>query len=119
MEGVFWFVKDIEDDDYHIIFLTISADKSNFCGNSKNGLTYTHKLTWEQLTVTESKYIRKKAWNYFPRGRVDIKNGKASVYLNPIINERRYKDVIVDAFHLEAIPHRFVSDGSYHYKCGE
>lgn len=107
----------MEDDDYHIIFLTIPADKSNFSGNSKNGLTYIHKLTWEQLTVTESKYIKKKAWNHFPRGRVDIKNGKASVYLNPVINESMYRNAIVNAFHLDTIPHRFVSDGSYHYEC--
>lgn len=114
--GIFWFVKEESDDDLHILFLEIPAE-DDFVGNSKNGRTYNHKLTWETVAVSQPKSIRSKSWNDFPRGRVEMRHGKATVYLNPILNEERYQEAIVEAFHLHDTPHRFLSDGSEHYFC--
>lgn len=113
-KGIFWFVKKDEDDELHILYLDIPID-SEFVGNSKNGLTYTHEKTWEDLASDEPSEIRNKEWNYFPRGRVEIRNNKATIYLNPHINIPMYQESIIKAFNLQRIPHRFVSDGSSHY----
>ena len=33
-------------------------------------------------------YITKnKPYNYYPRGRVEIKNGKVSIYMNPVLRK--------------------------------
>lgn len=110
--GIFWF---IPQEDYKIIYIDIPED--NFIGNSKNGLTYTHEKTWANLVYREPAYIRNKPWNYYPRGRVEIINNKARVYLNPNINIEECQKEIINKFNLYKIPVKFISDGSKHYKC--
>ena len=86
--------------------------------NSNNGETFNHERTWGYL---EKKQTFGQKYNYFPRGRVEISNGKATIYLNPNINTEEVKQFIIDEFHLYKINGissvRTVSDGSDHYKC--
>lgn len=114
-KGIFWFVKSEGDNEFDILYLDIPNDP-NFIGNSKNGLTYTHEKTWKDLISGLPGDIKNKNWNYFPRGRVELKNNKATIYLNPNINKPEYQDKIIDAFHLHRISYRFIPDGSDHYK---
>ena len=116
LKGIFWFVKESSDNDFRIITLTISPEDSEFTGNSKNGQTYNHKLSWNLITENESREIKKQEWNYFPRGRVEITRNKAAVYLNPVLNEEKYQKEITAAFDLSSLNVRFISDGSEHYK---
>ena len=50
--------------------------------SSKSGNNFNHKAEWSKLpkSVTNGQ-----PYNYYPRGRVEIKNNKAKVYLNPIL----------------------------------
>ena len=50
--------------------------------SSKSGNNFNHKVEWSKLpkSVTCGQ-----PYNYYPRGRVEIKNNKAKVYLNPIL----------------------------------
>ena len=50
--------------------------------SSKSGNNFNHKAEWSKLpkSVTNGQ-----PYNYYPRGRVEIKNHKAKVYLNPIL----------------------------------
>lgn len=113
-KGIFWFVKKDHEDEYKILYLGIPVSE-DIQGNSKNGLTYTHEKTWKSL-VTD-KEISSYSWNYFPRGRVELRNFKANIYLNPNIDCEPYRSMIIDAFNLKCTPCRFIADGSNHYKC--
>lgn len=112
-KGIFWFTPD---NDYQIIYLDVPTD-STFIGNSKNGLTYTHEKTWKYLVTNQPNYIKNKPWNYYPRGRVELINMTARVFLNPNINIEKCQKEIIDKFNLRSIFVKFISDGSNHYKC--
>lgn len=123
-KGIFWIV-DLDNIDNNSKYcFTIDSDINGnpLCDpellNSKNGETYNHEKTWNQL---DKKYTFNKKYNYFPRGRVEINRGKATIYLNPNINTDEVIDFIIDNFHLterNGITNiKIVSDGSDHYKC--
>ena len=86
--------------------------------NAKSGTTYNHEKLWRSLPRS---LTLGKAFNYFPRGRVEIQNAKATIYLNPQINTEEIQQFIIGEFNLyrynginKVIFH---SDGSEHYKC--
>ncbi len=85
--------------------------------NSKTGTNYNHRLLWESLSrgITGGK-----PFDYYPRGRVEIRNAKASVYLNPDINTYEIQSLTIQKFGLTADNGiksvRFISDGSNHYR---
>lgn len=80
----------------------------------KSGENFNHETEWQKIprSITDGK-----AYNYYPRGRVEIKNGKATIYLNPVLKTEAIQKMIISEFHLikENINVRFVSDGSLHY----
>lgn len=77
-----------------------------------------HKKIWSELprTVTQGK-----AYNYFPRGRVEIRKRKAFIFLNPCICYDRMIHKIKIEFGLyknETLGDILVKvDGSRHYRC--
>jgi hypothetical protein len=91
--------------------------ESEYPLNSKSGGNYNHNLLWESLP---KKITGGKQFNYYPRGRVEIKNGKASVFLNPDINYEDIQNLIVERFDLTKENGinkvTFLSDGSNHYQ---
>ena len=117
--GIFWIVDTnnlLNNVDY---CFTILCDKSgnplSLVGlNAKSGTTYNHELTWKSLPP---RLTHNKPYNYYPRGRVQIKNNKATVYLNPNINTDEIQQFIIDKFNLSSLSSiNFKSDGSNHYK---
>ena len=85
--------------------------------NSNGGTNYNHKLLW---AVLPKRVTHNQPFDYYPRGRVEIKNAKATVYLNPDVNTDKVQRLIISLFGLvkkNGINRvRFVSDGSVHYK---
>ena len=83
--------------------------------SSKSGDNFNHKAEWAKLSrgITGGH-----PYNYYPRGRVEVKNNKATVYFHPILNEPRAIDRISEGFGLYngTILVREVPDGSDHYK---
>ena len=63
--------------------------------NSKNEDNYNHKLLWASLPP---KMTHNKAFNYYPRGRVEIKRRKATIYLNPNIATEEVLDFLIEEF---------------------
>lgn len=83
--------------------------------NSKKGTSFTHKATWASL-VHRRKDLRRFPWDYFPRGRVEIRNNKAIIFINPnIVICDLYKQRIIKEFHLESIEVKVLVDNSIHY----
>ncbi|MBS5400180.1 MAG: hypothetical protein KHY08_13955 [Lachnospiraceae bacterium] len=104
LKGVFWLIEGN--------ILSVPYNEKFPFGVSRSGDTYVHREIWE--------YVRpegcKQAYNYYPRGRVEVKkNGKAVVYMNPNINFEYIKDII-EKFQLPEQP-RVIYDHSRHYKC--
>lgn len=121
-KGIFW-VKDVSNIEDTGIFLDIpcTSDGTPFDTselNAKTGTTYNHERTWPMLSneITDGK-----PYNYYPRGRVEIANGKATIFANPNIANQQLIDWCTDKFNLTAANGikkiRLIVDGSEHYKC--
>ena len=85
--------------------------------NSKKGDSFSHERSWPLATESLSQRICNRPWNHFPRGRVEIANGKATVYYNPVLSEwADFETAVVREFELDGFPMRFVPDYSSHYE---
>jgi hypothetical protein len=116
-------------DDYTLLLFPIPCDTDGnptggheFDLNAKSGDTYNHEKLWdgEIKGKTEHKPYCKKPFNYYPRGRVEIANNKATIYLNPHINKAEIVAEIktrcgLDDSSIGEV--RVVADGSGHYRC--
>lgn len=115
-KGVFWYIPDKGD----LIVKKVACDNNGTAMelteySSKSGDNFNHKIEWSKLLHSTTKG---KPYNFYPRGRVEIKRGTAIVYLNPALKEPRIEEKIKSEFSLldEAINIRFVADGSFHYE---
>ena len=118
-KGLFW----VSEDDTLITYkILCNADGSPLTPdlpyNSRKGNSFTHKNTWEEVAKEQPREIRSKAWNHFPRGRLEIKDSKVTVYHNPTLTSPEFEQKIKNNFELneEALTIRFIPDHSKHYK---
>ena len=119
-KGVFWIVEEQSEQYFFRIPCNSMGDitgATEYPLCAKNGNNYNHKILWSLLSKS---LTQNKPFDYFPRGRVEIHNAKAIVYLNPDINTEEIQNHIIDGFGLtketgiESV--RVISDGSNHYK---
>ena len=116
-KGIFWINPNDE-----LLVLKVKCDSSgNLLENiphdmlSKSGGNFNHKNAWNTLpkSVTDNK-----EYNFYPRGRAEIRNGKAIIFTNYITEELKQK--IIGAFYLSAgngiEQVIFKTDNSAHYK---
>lgn len=77
--------------------------------------TPSHMDVWPRL----ADHDRGKPWNYYPRGRVEIRGGRAIVFMNPLLFECAELEALLRAaFGIEdEIPVAFKADNSRHYRC--
>ena len=122
-KGLFWCTNKYSDPP---VFITISVEcdaignslESTVLFTSKSGANFNHAAEWQRLPkeVTQGK-----PYNYYPRGRVEVRDGKVTIFLNPVLNEERIVQAIKDAFDLkeggDIKSIRVISDGSRHYQC--
>ena len=128
--GIFWILSDCYDlSDYELLTFNIPCDPDgnpnnthSIVLNSKSGNTYNHKKLWESEVKNNRKYrpYNKKSYDYYPRGRIEISNNRAVIYLNPHINKPDFIDIIKQNFGLfpcNISEVRIIADGSDHYQC--
>ena len=86
--------------------------------NSRNADNYNHRMTWETFPASVTKG---RPFNYFPRGRIEIRNNRATVYLSPHLLSDEYLELIKSECCLDAehgiTKVRCIPDYSDHYKC--
>ena len=119
-KGIFWcdsFVRDSP----HLIVVSVKCDADGKSDrpidfSSKSGQNFNHKAEWQKLSRSVT---RGQPFNYYPRGRVEIKNRKATVYLNPDLNNTVVLNEIIENFELKNQQDlksiAVKSDGSSHY----
>lgn len=122
--GIFW-ITDVEDISSSKLYFTIPCNSSgenvydlSTEFTSRNGISYNHENTWKKL---DSKTTGNKPFNYYPRGRVEIRNGKATIYCSPYIYGEELKKWCIDKFNLTK-PNGITkivmnADNSEHYHC--
>ena len=102
--GVFWVI------DNQLLAFPFFEDATS--GVAKSGVTYNHKKLWSDIKPKGCT----KAYNYYPRGRVDFTNkGKPVIYMNPNIDDSFISEIKVE-FGLRDDP-IIRYDHSDHYKC--
>ena len=119
-KGIFW-CANFDTECPELITVSAACDKNGDSKepvrfSSKSGNNFNHRLEWERL---DRSITAGRPFNYYPRGRVEIKNGKATVFLNPAINKECIVRRIMDAFELmtgELNCINIKSDGSSHYR---
>lgn len=113
--GIFW-IKDIDNPTNELFFQVPTDEFGNSSNifNSKDGSTYNHELTWKELH-------QNKPFDYYPRGRIDIQNGTARIFINPNLNTPEILRLIKNEFNLNernGIKRvKVFVDNSEHYKC--
>ena len=124
--GIFW-IKDIDNISNSQLYFQIPCNSNgdidtdfriNDNWSSLGSDNYNHKNLWNSL---DKKYTNNKPYNYYPRGRVEISRGIATIYCSPYIANEELKNWVINKFNL--ISHngikkvRIIADGSDHYKC--
>ena len=100
--GIFW-VKDTKGfSDTVVVKAECDASGAfinlrNTCLLSKNGKEFNHKAAWDTLPKQKTE---KKPYNYYPRGRVQIKNGCAVIYANANIISDKLRKWVAKEFNL-------------------
>ena len=126
-KGIFW-IKNLDNifinDTYYRLPCDEKGNIKDKCDYSddifgKSGSNFNHEKLWVTLS---SKVTDNKEFDYYPRGRIEIKNGKATIFITQdLVNYQ--KNVILfikDKFNLTnengiiKIDVKF--DGSSHYK---
>lgn len=120
-KGLFWLMKN-DSERFELFCIKIlcyrdgeTLEKVETGGCESENLN--HERAWSKLdkAVTQGK-----PYNFYPRGRVQIKKGKATVYLNPILNDGAIVDKICRSFGLTKengiVDIRIKNDNSRHYR---
>ena len=99
--GLFWYM------DVELLCFPVSGAEVDTVGNN-------HRRFWETLPHSLTGGM---SYNYFPRGRVELRHGKAVVYLYPSLCTPGIYARICHAFSLpDEVPLSFKADGSRHYR---
>jgi len=118
-KGIFW-ITDVEnlDNNEPYLFKILTNENGEVLGsefelNAKSKQTYNHKKTWKLLS---NKLCCGKEFDYYPRGRIEIKNSTAIIYLNPNIATDEIIDYLIKVFEIN-INTKIIKDNSEHYQC--
>lgn len=124
--GIFW-IPDIDNIEGSNLYFQIPCDsdgnissdfKISVDMSSKNTDNYNHKNLWATLP---KKNTEGKPFDYYPRGRIEINRGIATIYHSPYIPQDELKAWAIDKFNLtkhNGIKKvKMVADGSSHYRC--
>ncbi len=111
--GLFW-CKENE-----LITVKLQCDREgNFIGETpvslKGKQNLTHSEEWERLpkSITDGK-----PYNYYPRGRVEVKSGKVKIFLNPDVYSYTTLEQIKSEFQINRLTSvKAITDGSKHYE---
>lgn len=99
--GIFW-IKDINSFTSVVIKAECNSNGffivvPDFELLAKSGTEFNHQAAWSTLPKRET---GNKPYNYYPRGRVEIRNGKAVIYANGNIADDKLLKWAINEFNL-------------------
>ena len=105
--GIFWVITENEKlDDYKLLCFNVPCDSRGVASEapvipftSSNGKSYSHRSVWDNHVKNDFSHspYNRKTYTHYPRGRVEISNNTAMIFLSPcirrtnIINDIRSK----------------------------
>ena len=115
-KGIFWLITD-RLGEKQLICVKVSCDANGtpletVTFSSKSGENFNHQAEWIKLSP---KMTQRKPFNYYPRGRVEVRNGKITVFCHPMLTQPLYRKWITKEFEIPENS-RFIADGSSHYQ---
>ena len=120
-KGLFWLVKN-DSEKFELFCIKILCYRDcETLEKIETGICESEKLNYERAWAKLDKAVTQgKPYNFYPRGRVQIKKGKATIYLNPALNEEAIIEKICCSFGLtrenEIVDIRIKNDNSWHYR---
>ena len=108
-EGLFWLICSMTDvgidwcEGWEIFHLFAKSD------------SISHKDVWAQIVQRGEKRFRQYEFDHYPRGRVVVRNGKATVFLNQHIATDDVISAVSQIFGLAAP--KVHAEGGEHYGC--
>ena len=115
-KGLFWVRSPKERD---IITIRFESDKNGVLHDT--ALTpkdINHKRQWAKLSHIVTGTV---PYNYYPRGRVELRRGKALIFCSPYICTDILKEYVIEHFGLTEengiTDVTLKADGSGHYRC--
>ena len=108
-EGLFWLICNMSDngidwgEGWEVLHLFAQSD------------SISHKDARAQIVQRGEKRFRQYEYNYYPRGRIVVRNGRATVFLNRHIANDEVIAAVSQIFGL-GIP-KVHAEGGEHYKC--
>lgn len=114
--GVFW-VRSVSEND--VIALRFLSDENGVLTDSSvTAKDINHKRLWERLDSVVTGGV---AYDFYPRGRVELRRGRALIFCSPHICTEQLKALMTELFGLTAengIKEVILkADGSAHYRC--
>lgn len=120
-KGIFW-CRNYLTEEAELLIVAAECDRTGnaldpeAAFSSKSGKNFNHRIEWQRM---ERSVTQGFSFDHWPRGRVEIRNGRATVFLNPDLNTEEFVLKLTDVFglnsgELESI--RIVNDGSIHYR---
>ena len=79
------------------------------------GNSISHKDAWRLTAQKENEQLRHLDYDFYPRGRVVVRNCRATVYLNRNILEDGVLEAIMEAFCIKEC--KTHAEGGKHYRC--
>ena len=115
--GVFW-VRSLKEGD--MIALRFLSDENGVLTDSRlTSKDINHQRLWERLDSVITGGV---PYNFYPRGRVELRRGKALIFCSPHICSEKLRTLIIERFGLTAengIKEVLLkADGSAHYQYG-
>ena len=108
-EGLFWVICSMVDDaidwdvEWSLYHLYAKSD------------SISHKDAWTQIVQPENKEFRRLDFDYYPRGRVVVKNDRATVFISRHIVIDEVLEIINTTFNLTTP--KIHAEGGKHYQC--
>lgn len=113
VKGIFWYLPH----ENRLISYKVECDRYGRELNSTEktcdfGNEYEILKAWIQFPDSVKKF---KPYNYYPRGKVDFKKGKAIITINPVLDKLEIIDLIIKEFNIGWVKRIFTVDNSSKY----
>ena len=114
-KGIFW----LRVPDQELIVKKVSCNAMGVAlapvvYSSKSGDNFNHKAEWDNFS---KRITSGRPYNYYPRGRVEVRNGCYRIFVSPYIGtDTELVELVLQEFKLKDMAGEIHIDNSWHYR---